>query len=92
MHRCAHTEQVKSRSKAMKNKAKSCNTACNTRAVSGERWLPTGDTVPHGPTRAVSAPVGPKRRALRCRTGASRPVSASAGPCGAERLRRNHCS
>ena len=76
----------------MKTKTKSCNTACNTRATSKERWLPTCHTVPHGPTRAVSAPLGPKRRTAQCRTGASRPVSAPAGPCGAERLRRNHCS
>ena len=92
IHACGNTSHIKNRAKAMKNKERICSTACNTRAASKERWLPTCDTVPHGPTRAVSAPVGPERRALRWRTGASRPVSASAGPCGAERLRRNHCS
>lgn len=77
MHTCGPTEQVKSRANAMKSKAKSCNTACNTRAASGERWLPTCDTVPHGPTRAVSAPVGPERRALRV---SDWRVSARVGP------------
>lgn len=50
MHGCAYTKQVKSRAKAMKNKANNCNTPRNTRAAIKSAG---GGPQRLGPTRAV---------------------------------------
>lgn len=77
MHGCAHTKQVKSGAKAMINKAKTRNTACNTRAASKERWLPACGSAPHGPCRPHTG-----------RSAARRGVGlASLGPCRPQRGR-----
>lgn len=88
MHACGNTKQVKSRVKAMKNKAKSCNTACNTRSACAVAGQTGGGSAPHGPCGALPAPLGPKRSALRRPDGAPRSLSAPLGTCGAVRLRR----
>ena len=82
MHRCATTEQVKSRAKAMTTKAKSCNTACNTRTTSKERWLPVGGSASVGPCRPQWGRSAARRGVGLAGLGPCRSVWGRHGPSG----------
>lgn len=80
MHTCGIPSHIKSRAKAMKNKAKSCNTPCNTRAGGEVRGLAANVSAPLGPCGAATAPLGPKHGSAAW---SDWRVSAPVGPSGA---------